>query len=56
MNPSCALKWERANAVETAGWLGNNLVRTRDHGTLPTRGNHSPRYAAILDVDGAGSL
>ena len=55
MNPSCAQKWENANAVETAGWLSNNLVRTRDHGTLPTRGNHSPRYAAILDVDGAGS-
>ena len=37
MNPSCAQKWESANAVETAGWLSNNLVRTRDHGTFPTR-------------------
>ena len=42
--------------METAGWLGNNLVRTRDHGALPTRGNHSPRHAAILDLMGPAIL
>ena len=41
MNPNCAPSWESANAVEAAGWLGHHLVRTRDHGAIPTRGNQS---------------
>ena len=41
MNP--ALKWESANAMETAGWLGNNLARARVTGLF--------QHAGIIPLD-----